>query len=200
MSQRTEELKAGLRRDIRARLEAMSPAERASASEQLRARLLDQPQFRAARSILCFAPTPDEPDIFPVIDHCLATGKEVALPGFDAAAGAYEARQIAATQRDLSAGRFGIIEPASHCPLFPLNRLDFVLVPGVAFDFGGGRIGRGKGFYDRLLARVPGFKCGVGFDCQLVAGVPLEPHDVRLNCILTPTRWQPVPGRRTDLE
>jgi 5-formyltetrahydrofolate cyclo-ligase len=70
-----------------------------------------------------------------------------------------------------------------------LNRLDLVLVPGVAFDARGGRLGRGKGFYDRLLSAVNGTKCGVAFDEQIVDAVPVGPLDVLVNCILTPTRW-----------
>jgi 5-formyltetrahydrofolate cyclo-ligase len=63
------------------------------------------------------------------------------------------------------------------------------LVPGVAFDLHGRRLGRGKGFYDRLLADVRGKTCGVAFDEQIVREVPVEPHDSDVNCILTPTRW-----------
>jgi 5-formyltetrahydrofolate cyclo-ligase len=64
-----------------------------------------------------------------------------------------------------------------------------VLVPGVAFDLRGRRLGRGKGFYDRLLADAGGLKCGVAFDEQIVTEIPVEPHDVSVDCILTPTRW-----------
>ena len=71
----------------------------------------------------------------------------------------------------------------------PLNRLDFVLVPGIAFDLQGRRLGRGKGYYDRLLAEVRGKTCGVAFDEQIVDEIPVEPHDIHVNCILTPTRW-----------
>ena len=69
-----------------------------------------------------------------------------------------------------------------------MNRLDLVLVPGVAFDLQGRRLGRGRGFYDRLLADVDGIKCGIAFDEQMVNEVPAGPPDVRLNFILTPTR------------
>ena len=68
-------------------------------------------------------------------------------------------------------------------------RLDLVLVPGVAFDLHGRRLGRGRGYYDRLLSQVGGRTCGVAFDEQVVSEVPVEAHDVLLNCILTPTRW-----------
>ena len=70
-----------------------------------------------------------------------------------------------------------------------LNRLDFILVPGVAFDLHGRRLGRGRGYYDILLAKVRGTTCGVAFDEQIVREVPVEPHDSDVNCILTPTRW-----------
>jgi len=70
-----------------------------------------------------------------------------------------------------------------------LNRLDFILVPGVAFDLQGRRLGRGKGFYDQILAVVRGTVCGVAFDQQITPEIPVEPHDAVVNCILTPTRW-----------
>ena len=69
-----------------------------------------------------------------------------------------------------------------------MPRLDLILVPGVAFDPGGHRLGRGKGFYDRLLAGMRGTKCGVALEEQIVAAIPVEPLDVRMNFILTPTR------------
>jgi 5-formyltetrahydrofolate cyclo-ligase len=59
----------------------------------------------------------------------------------------------------------------------------------VAFDLHGHRLGRGKGYYDRLLTAVRGTACGVAFDQQLVPEIPIGPHDVRMNCLLTPTRW-----------
>jgi 5-formyltetrahydrofolate cyclo-ligase len=71
----------------------------------------------------------------------------------------------------------------------PLNQLDFLLVPGVAFDRSGRRLGRGKGFYDRLLAGVTGMKCGVAWDEQIVHELPAEPHDIAMDLMLTPSRW-----------
>jgi 5-formyltetrahydrofolate cyclo-ligase len=53
----------------------------------------------------------------------------------------------------------------------------------------GRRLGRGKGYYDRLLAAVRGAKCGVAFDQQVVSEIPVEPHDILMNFTLTPTRW-----------
>jgi 5-formyltetrahydrofolate cyclo-ligase len=128
-------------------------------------------------------------DVWPLLADCLAAGKTVALPRFDAATRRYVACQITDLARDLGEGQFGIREPGGHCIAIPPNRLDLVLVPGVAFDVHGRRLGRGKGFYDQLLAFVRGTTCGVAFDEQIVDSIPVEPHDVSLNCILTPTRW-----------
>jgi 5,10-methenyltetrahydrofolate synthetase len=105
------------------------------------------------------------------------------------ATGRYLACQITNITEDLSHGQYGIREPGGHCIAIPSNRLDLILVPGVAFDAYGRRLGRGKGFYDQLLESVRGTTCGVAFDEQIVEAVPVEPHDVYLNCILTPTRW-----------
>jgi len=132
---------------------------------------------------------PEEPNMWAMLVEALAAGKTVALPAFVAGTSVYTARQIIDPTRDLVLGKFGIREPALSCPEVALNRLDLVLVPGVAFDTRGGRLGRGKGFYDRLLPAVNGLKCGVAFDEQIVDAVPVGPMDVRLNCILTPTRW-----------
>jgi 5-formyltetrahydrofolate cyclo-ligase len=64
----------------------------------------------------------------------------------------------------------------------------FVVSPGLAFAVDGRRLGRGKGFYDRMLAAVDGLTCGVAFDEQLVEELPVDPHDIRVSWILTPTR------------
>ena len=96
---------------------------------------------------------------------------------------------------DLSVGQFGIFEPTQVCPRVNLNELDFLLVPGVGFTLAGRRLGRGKGYYDRLLAEARGTKCGVAFDWQVTVDVPAEPHDILLDCIVTPTRWHDVTGQ-----
>lgn len=116
-------------------------------------------------------------------------GKLTALPRFVEATGTYEAARVVALESDLQPGRFGIREPAAHCAAVPLNQLDLVLAPGVGFDAGGHRLGRGKGHFDRILNAVRGVKLGVAFEWQIVERLPVEPHDVKLDGIVTPTRW-----------
>lgn len=87
-----------------------------------------------------------------------------------------------------SNGQFGIREPKASCAEIPLERLGLILVPGVAFDLHGRRLGRGRGFYDRLLPEIRGVKCGVAFDEQMVDTVPAGRLDMRMDFVLTPTR------------
>jgi 5-formyltetrahydrofolate cyclo-ligase len=111
------------------------------------------------------------------------------LPAFDPAAGAYVVRHWARPVTELSSGRFGVREPDAGCHQLPVPELDLRVVPGVAFGQSGSRIGRGKGYFDRLLSRsTVAVSCGVGFDEQLLPVVPVESHDVQLAYILTPSR------------
>ena len=183
------ESKSTLRKEIRARLAVLTPEQRVAASRQARALLEKQVVWKNAKLIFFYAPVAEEMDIWPLLTDALAAGKTVALPRFDSATGRYVACQVQDVVKDLNHGQFGIREPGGHCIAVPPNRLDLVLVPGVAFDVHGRRLGRGKGFYDQMLATVRGTTCGVAFDEQIVEAIPVEPHDVHLNCILTPTRW-----------
>lgn len=181
--------KASLRASMRARLKGMPPAVRTAASHSLEAQLKRQSVWKSASAILFFAALPDEPDTWSLLAEALLAGKTVALPRFSSRTHSYGVGVVRNLEADVQSGQFGIREPGVSCPEIPLNRLDLVLVPGVAFDARGGRLGRGKGFYDRLLSAVNGTKCGVAFDEQIVEAVPVVPLDVRVNCILTPTRW-----------
>lgn len=180
--------KTALREKMRGRLKMLPAFVRAESSTALVRAMLQHPFWKRAQSILLFSPLNDEPDIRPLLREAFCSGKHTALPSFNAVTRDYSARFVRDAEADLVAGEFGITEPGPACEEAALNRLDLVLVPGVAFDARGGRLGRGKGFYDRLLLHVRGTTCGVAFDEQIIEAVPHEPHDVRLNCILTPTR------------
>jgi len=191
MNRAVLEHKALIRKELRQALAAFGAQERAAASEQLCRRLAQLPVWHAARSILAFVPMATEPDIRPVLLEALGAGRELAFPRFEATAGVYELCRVGLWD-ELVPGRFGVMEPDAGCPIILRNQLDLILVPGIGFSINGDRLGRGKGYYDRLLSGVSGFRCGVAFDCQIVTSLPVEPHDVRLNGILTPTRWQQI--------
>ena len=189
MAANLRDAKARIRDQVGLSLKNVSPMDRALPSRQICDLLRRQRIWKSAGSVLFFAPQPAEPDIWPLLEESLEAGKVVALPRFSRESGVYVVCRLADPERELKSGPLRIREPDKSCPVVEMNRLDLILVPGVAFDLRGGRLGRGKGYYDRLLAGARGTKCGVAFDEQIVSEIPVEPHDVRLNCILTPTRW-----------
>lgn len=177
--------KSELRRKIRAALGKISLAVRLAESLDLRRRL--EPQLQSAHTILFYAPLPDELDVWLLLEK-LPAAKICALPAFDAATQTYSARRVKNLETDIFTGKFGVSEPLPGCEEIPLNKFDLVLAPGMAFDLRGHRLGRGQGFYDRILASASGVKCGVAYDFQLLEEIPTEPHDAGVDFIFTPSR------------
>lgn len=162
--------------------------EREAASRALCERLESSSVWKQAETVLFFHPLPSEPDILPLLRRALATGKRCALPRHVSASDTYEPVWVRDLGADLIPGAYGIPEPSAECPSVSKSRLDLILVPGVGFDLAFGRLGRGRGHYDRLLISQQGLKCGVGFDWQLEACLPSEAHDVSLDCLVTPSQ------------
>ena len=189
MDSSLKRLKAEVRKEVRDRMVGFSQEAREQASARARALLKQQAAWQEAGLVLLYAAVDGELNIWPLVEAALETRKVLTLPRFDSGTSRYLACQVKNLEKDLAPGRYGILEPGKHCDPVPLNRLDFILVPGVAFDLHGRRLGRGKGYYDQLLAGVRGKTCGVAFDQQIVREVPVETHDSDVNCILTPTRW-----------
>jgi len=192
MTESSAERKNALREQVRTLVGELTKTQREEAAVEICARLIEQAAWKNASSVMLFSPLVDEPNVRPLLHSALSGDKLTALPRFNAGTGHYEAAVVNDLAKDFIEGKFGILEPAPACKIADLKRLDLVLVPGVAFDWHGHRLGRGRGFYDRLLAEVSGKTCGVAFDQQLVSTLPVEPHDVRLNCILTPSHWLEV--------
>ena len=171
---------------IRDQLGKVSPAVRAVESIELCERL--KAQIPSAHTILFFAPLPDELDVWPMLELSVALGTNCALPFYDAEKKNYVARRLKNLATDIVIGKFGVREPVATCEEIPLNQFDLVLVPGMAFDLTGNRMGRGQGFYDRILMDVSGIKCGVAYDFQLLEKIPTESHDAKVDFIFTPSR------------
>jgi 5-formyltetrahydrofolate cyclo-ligase len=156
-------------------------------AESLKARslaVLDQLRalepFRTARTIGAYMPLAGEVDITPLLH---IPEKTVYIPAFDEKAGLY---RMARLTPELKPGRFGIPEPGK--PAFASGEmLDLILVPGVAFDRQGGRIGRGGGFYDRILPLYRALRIGVCFDFQCLDRIPAEPHDCQMDWLAAET-------------
>ena len=143
--------------------------------------LQSQEAFRTAQTVGVYIPLPDEVDVAPLFK---IPGKTFYIPAFDESVGIYRMAKLTA---GLKKGRFGIPEPA--VPIFSTeNELGLIVVPGVAFDRTGRRIGRGGGFYDRLLPQYRTVRVGICFDFQLLACIPTEFHDVRMDFTATETQ------------
>ena len=142
--------------------------------------------FQRAKTVGVYIPLPDEVDITPLF-QCLETNcvgaQKFYIPAFDQDAGLYRLAEYSA---DLKKGKFGILEPAN--PVFAPEEIDLILEPGVAFDRSGNRIGRGGGFYDRLLPQYRAVRAGICFDFQCLESVPAEPHDCKMDLVVTESR------------
>src|SRR5262249_10228354 len=153
--------------EVTERLQKVSTRDRAAGAVRACELLVRQSVWQKAASVLLYAPANDELDIWCLGELALRERKLLALPVYDLSSDSYGARQIKDLEQDVAVGRYGIREAKSSCKAVALKQLDFVLVPGVAFDLRGHRLGRGKGYYDRLLTAVGGQTCGVAFDEQI---------------------------------
>ncbi len=144
------------------------------------------PEFRAAETVLGYAPLPDELDLWPALRALQETGKRIVLPRCVPDVHGLELREVRDFDRELAPGAYGILEPTDGTPV-DLAELDAFAAPGRAFDLDGNRVGRGGGYTDRIVKRegFRAFFCGVGFDCQVFPKVPTEPHDVAINALVT---------------
>jgi 5-formyltetrahydrofolate cyclo-ligase len=180
--------KVALRERMIAARAGLSPGERAAASLAIASRLESLPAWSGARTVALYAPIGAEVDTAELALRAISGGKRVVWPRLAPSGKAMEFAACAAA--DLVAGPARACEPPPSSPSVPAGEIDLVAVPGVAFDARGGRLGRGRGHYDASLARFrPGaFRVGLAFESQVVAAVPAEPHDERLDAIVTETR------------
>lgn len=151
-----------------------------SQSAEILAALEAHPAFGAANTVLLYYSLPDEVDTHEFVQKW-SREKRILLP---VVVGDDLELRIYTGSEDLSTGSYGIEEPTGE--LFTnYAAIDFIAVPGVAFDGNGNRLGRGKGYYDRLLPHIPAaYKAGICFPFQLVEEVPAEPFDIRMDEII----------------
>ncbi len=164
------------------RLEGMrfTADERAAESGALCSAVLAEPHFIEARTVALFSSLPDEVQTSEIIRKALVS-KRVALPVVE---GREMYFRLLTGENDTRPGEFGIQEPCGE--ICPPEQIDFILVPGVAFDVLGNRMGRGRGYYDRYLAGCGAFKAGICFSYQLIASVPHQEHDIKMDTVIHP--------------
>lgn len=174
-----EKEKQLLRQQVRSALAALDPSRRAEASAAVRKRLASWQPWLSAHSVAAFWPRADEPDWIGQAE--LPAEKAWLFPRAESHGRLAWCRVESLSE--LKPGAFGLREPQGPPESNPSPSL--VLVPGLAFDRAGRRLGRGKGFYDRALRLLPGLRVGVAFDVQVVERVPAAEEDAPVDALLT---------------
>lgn len=176
-------MKSEIRKRIREKQSIISVRDQQTACTAISERLFALPEFKDARTVCVYASMPDEIDTGPIISTLFRLQKTVAVP--KVTGDTLSLRSIESAD-DLVSGAFGIPEPVSQRTIKP-DDVDVYIVPGIAFDRSGGRIGRGKGYYDRLLAGLAVYKIGLALDSQIIAKVPTSSYDVSMTAVITQT-------------
>ena len=175
--------KKELRRFFAEKRKSIPAEQRQSFDRAIRQNLRELPLFSQSTCVAAFCPLGAEPDLLPVLGE-----KRLFLPRFAEEQQAYELVEVTDLQKDLVTGRYKIAEPR---PELEKADWDFVraevlfLVPAVAYDRRGVRLGRGGGFYDRMLCAVAKPPVGVVYSCQIGEGLPLCSHDVPVGWVVT---------------
>jgi 5-formyltetrahydrofolate cyclo-ligase len=182
--------KLALRAERMAARDALPPAEHALASGAIAVRLASLPSFAAAHVLLLTLPYRSEWNTGMLFDSARQAGKVIVVPRVDPATRMLDLHAVADIGRDIAPGYRGIPEPAATLPRIEREAIDWVLIPGVAFDLTGRRLGYGGGFYDRLLPllRPDAPRIAGVFDLQIVERVPATAHDLTVDLMVTETR------------
>jgi 5-formyltetrahydrofolate cyclo-ligase len=179
------------RRSILAAISTIDPSDRSDQEAALVEAFPKLPGWNDAQTVLLYATAfAEEIRTARLLSMVYDAGKRLILPRVDGAERRLRLHHVADLRRDLATGVLGIPEPLAGVPEVAANAVDWALVPGVAFDDRGYRLGRGAGHYDRLLPGMrPDCVCwALGLNCQLVPCLPVEPHDVALDGVTTPGR------------
>ncbi len=150
-------------------------------------RVLQLPEFRKAKTVMLYAPIYGEVDTKGIFYAALKQRKRVGLPKVKGEQ--LEARAVKSWE-ELGKGVLGVLEPLKHSHALEPSEIGLVFVPGIAFDEEGYRLGYGKGFYDRFLGQVSkeAKKIGLAYEFQVVKRLPREPHDEKVNILITEKR------------
>lgn len=165
---------------------ALGKEEWKSKSKAIQRKFLNLPEFQMAKAVLLFLDFRGEVETFTLAETTLALGKRLILPRC-APGGLLLPIEVCDLTGDLEPGAYGIREPKLSLGVMEYSEIDLVVVPGAGFDLQGNRIGYGGGFYDRFFMRLNPLtpRVALGFECQVVAQVPVDKHDVKMTMLIT---------------
>lgn len=180
--------KQKLREQMLARLRQQAPEVRARSSRRITQRVLRTPHYQSAQRVLCYVALPHEVDTWPLLWAIISDGKQLAVP---VTKPDRQIMPIAVSDPNAELTKrnsYGLVEPSSQkAETIPVEQIDLVVVPGLAFDNHGNRLGRGLGYFDRFLRNLPENTAtvGVAFSWQRVREVPTEAHDFPVQEVIT---------------
>lgn len=183
-------VKNKLRKEFSHKRKALNDKYRLTASYAICGILSEFDLLIKAELVAAFYPVKGEPDIIEFIKIAILKGKKFCFPRFhphSQTVADYEMAIVNNLTKDFVPGKYGIPEPKPSLPALSVKELKTIiwLVPGIAFDLEGGRIGHGKGIYDQLLKNITGLKIGISFESQLAAKLPSDQHDQILDFVVT---------------
>ena len=185
------EAKQEIRAKVEKAIDALETEDRQQKLETIQERLFDFANFLEARIVLLYVNAPNEVPTMPIIQKTVEIGKIVVLPAFDVQKSGIKLMKIDSPKRDLVMGPRQILEPdPQRCRKVPLECIDIAIIPGVALDEKGGRLGAGDGYYDRLIPKLPitTRKVALALEEQIFQQVPMESHDKFVDIIVTNKR------------
>jgi 5-formyltetrahydrofolate cyclo-ligase len=186
------EKKQEVRDEVARKIAALSPEQIAEKTKAIENRLFEFANFLESRIVLFYTPAPNEVDTLEIIKRSSLYNKIIVLPAVCPNFRNPRLLKVDDVDKDLVPGPRGNLEPnPKRCKSVPFDCLDIAIIPGVAMDEKGGRIGTGRGSYDRLIPELPMTtrKVGLVFEAQIVLPtVPLESHDKHLDIVITEDR------------
>jgi 5-formyltetrahydrofolate cyclo-ligase len=183
--------KDDIRRNIEKALALFSDKEIEDKTQRIEKRLFEFANFLEANIVLLYINSHCEVNSLEIIKRCLNYKKIVILPAFVPTKYEMKLLKIDNLDTDLTLGPRNILEPdPNQCNVVPIECIDIAIIPGVAFDEKGGRIGSGDGYYDRLIPKLPitTRKVALTFEDQIVSQIQMEAHDRHVDIIITEKR------------
>ena len=183
--------KIQIRDDIANTISALSESEIIEKTAAVENRLFAFANFLESKIALLYLGGNLEVQTDSIIQKAYSYNKIVVLPAFDPENYKMKLMKVDAFEQELIPGPRGVLEPdASKCKVVPMDRIDIAILPGLAFDEKGGRIGMGTGYYDRLVPRldITTRKVALTFEEQIIPQVPMESHDKHVDIIITDKR------------
>ena len=183
--------KIQIRDDIANTISTLSASEIDEKTKAIESRLFEFANFLESKIALLYVNGNLEVQTDSIIQKAYSYSKLVVLPAFDPESFKMKLMKVDAVKQELIPGPRGIVEPdASKCKEVPMDRIDIAIIPGLAFDEKGGRIGSGTGYYDRLIPRlaITTRKVALTFEEQIVPQIPMESHDKHVDIIITDKR------------